>query len=45
VWAKRRQVQGFRQRSDWWMLRFFCWRLGKAGDLKKLFRFGPPKIG
>lgn len=43
--AKRRQVSEFRRRSDWWMLRFFCWRLGKAGDLKKLFKFGVPKIG
>jgi GT2 family glycosyltransferase len=45
VRAKRRQVQGFRQRGDGWMLRFFCWRLGRAGDLKKLFKFGAPKIG
>jgi GT2 family glycosyltransferase len=45
VRAKRRQVRGFRRHSDWWMLRFFCWRLGKAGELKKLSRFGPPKIG
>jgi GT2 family glycosyltransferase len=45
VRAKRRQVQGFRQRGDGWMLRFFCWRPGRAGDLKKLFKFGAPKIG
>ena len=45
VRAKRRQVQEFRQRGDGWMLRFFCWRLGRAGDLKKLFKFGAPKIG
>lgn len=42
---QRQQVRAFRRRGDWWMLRFFCWRLGKVGDLKKLLRFGPPKIG
>ena len=45
VFAKRRQVRGFRRRSDWWMLRFFCWRSGRIGDLKNVSRFGFPKIG
>ncbi len=45
VRAKRQQVQDFRRRGDGWMLRFFCWRPGRAGDLKKLFKFGAPKIG
>jgi GT2 family glycosyltransferase len=45
VRAKRREVRGFRRHGDGWMLRFFCWRPGRAGDLKKLLRFGPPKIG
>jgi GT2 family glycosyltransferase len=45
VRAKRRQIQSFRRHGDWWMLRFFCWRFGRGGDLKKIFRFGLPKIG
>ena len=45
VRAQRERVRSFRQRSDWWMLRFFCWRLGKAGDLKKILKFGLPKAG
>ena len=42
--AKRRQVQSFRRHGDWWMLRFLCCRLGRSGDLKKIFKFGLPKI-
>jgi GT2 family glycosyltransferase len=45
VRIKRKQVQNFRRHGDWWMTRFFCWRLGRAGDLKKILKFGPPKIG
>lgn len=45
VRAKRREVQRIRRHGDWWMLRFFCWRLGRWQDLKKLFKLGLPKIG
>ena len=45
VRAKRRQVQGFRRHGDWWMLRFFCCRPGRVGDLKKIFKLGLPKVG
>jgi len=45
VRTKRKQVRHFRQRSDWWMLRFFCWRSGRVGDLKNILKFGLPKIG
>jgi len=44
VRAKRRQVQSFRRHGDWWMLRFFCWRSGRIGDLKKIFKLGLPKF-
>ncbi|HEY5296776.1 MAG TPA: glycosyltransferase family 2 protein [Verrucomicrobiae bacterium] len=44
VRAKRKQVQGFRWHGDWWMLRFFCWRFGRSNDLKKILKFGRPKI-
>jgi hypothetical protein len=45
VRGKRRQVKIFRRRSDWWMLRFFCWRFGRWQDFKKILKFGRPKIG
>jgi GT2 family glycosyltransferase len=45
VRAKRKQVRHFRQHGDWWMLRFFRWRFGRSGELKKIFKFGLPKIG
>jgi GT2 family glycosyltransferase len=45
VRAQRRLVRGFRKHGDWWMLRFFCWRLGRWPDFKKVFKFGLPKIG
>ena len=45
VLARRRAVAEFRRHDDWWMLRFFCWRFGRWQDLKKLFKFGLPKIG
>lgn len=45
VSAQRRLARGFRQHSDWWMLRFFCWRLGRWPEFKKVFKFGLPKIG
>ncbi|MGH7975496.1 MAG: glycosyltransferase family 2 protein [Limisphaerales bacterium] len=44
VRTKRRQVQTFRKHGDWWMLRFFCWRFGRAVELKKILKFGLPKI-
>ena len=45
VRAKRQQVQDFGWRGDGWTPRFFYSWLGLAGDLKKLFKFGAPKIG
>jgi hypothetical protein len=45
VRAQRCQVRSFRRHGDWWMLRFFCWRLGRWQDFKKVFKFGLPEIG
>lgn len=45
VRSQRRLARGFRRHGDWWMLRFFCWRLGRWPDFKKVFKFGLPKIG
>ncbi len=42
VRAQRRQVQSYRQRSDFWMLRFFSFRLNRWDELEKVFRLGPP---
>ncbi len=44
VRAQRQRVKTFRRRSDWWMLRFFRWRLGCWREFKKLLKLGPPKI-
>jgi hypothetical protein len=42
--ARRRQVAGFRKRSDFWMLRFFRLRLNRWWEIKRLFRFGLPRV-
>jgi GT2 family glycosyltransferase len=44
VLAERKRVAGFRQRSDWWMLRFFRWRLNRWFEIKRLFQFGLPRV-
>ncbi|HXR03455.1 MAG TPA: glycosyltransferase family 2 protein [Verrucomicrobiae bacterium] len=40
----RRRIRGFRQRSDFWMLRFLRLRPSRWPELKRLFKFGPPKV-
>ncbi len=42
--AKRQQVAGFRQRGDFWMLRFLTWRFSRWDNYKTFFRLGLPKI-
>jgi GT2 family glycosyltransferase len=44
VREQRRLVKTFRRRGDWWLLRFFRFRLGLWRDVKKMFRLGRPKI-
>jgi len=41
---QRRRIASFRQRGDFWMLRFFSWRFGRWGEIKGIFRRGFPKI-
>jgi GT2 family glycosyltransferase len=40
----RRMVAGFRKRSDFWMLRFFKLRLNRMDEIKRMAKFGPPRV-
>jgi len=42
--AERRRVKSYRRRSDWQMLRFFCWPLNRWQELQNLRRYGLPKV-
>ena len=42
--AERRRIGQFRRRGDFWMLRFLCWRLNRWDELRRLRRFGAPKV-
>jgi len=44
VFAWRRQIRGFRQHGDFWMLRFLTWRVNRAYELKHVLRLGLPKV-
>lgn len=44
VREQRQQIKKYRKHGDWWMLRFFCWRLGRWREVEKLLKFGSPKI-
>jgi GT2 family glycosyltransferase len=44
VVAERRRLRPLRCRSDWWMLRFFRWRLNRWDELARAWRLGLPKI-
>jgi len=40
----RRRIAGFRQRGDFWMLRFFRLRPSRWDEVKRLFTVGVPKV-
>jgi GT2 family glycosyltransferase len=40
----RRRIRGFRQRGDFWMLRFLRLKPGRWAEVKRLFKYGPPKV-
>jgi len=40
----RRRIAGFRQRSDFWILRFLRLRPSRLTELQRLFTLGAPKI-
>ena len=41
---QRKMVAGFRQHSDFWMLRFFKFRLNRWDEVKRTMKFGPPRV-
>ena len=44
VARKRREIAAFRKRSDFWMLRFFKLRLNRWDEVKRMLKFGPPRV-
>jgi len=40
----RRRIRGFRQRGDFWMLRFLRLKPARWAEVKRLVKFGPPKV-
>lgn len=44
VLTERRRMRQFRRRSDFWMLRFLRWRFNRWDELRRVLRFGLPKI-
>jgi GT2 family glycosyltransferase len=44
VRQQRKMIAAFRQRSDFWMLRFFKLRLNRWDEVKRAFKFGLPHV-
>lgn len=44
ILAERQRVRQFRQRGDFWMLRFLQPRLNRWRELRRFHRFGVPKV-
>lgn len=44
VFEWRRRIRKFRRRGDFFMLRFLKFRPARWDDVKRMFRFGPPKV-
>jgi GT2 family glycosyltransferase len=44
ILRERRRIRQFRRRSDWQMLRFLSWRFNRWYEVKRLLRFGLPKV-
>ena len=40
----RKKIKGFRQRSDFWMLRFLSFKPARLGELGQVFTLGMPKV-
>lgn len=40
----RRRIRGFRQRGDFWMLRFLRLKPSRWDEVERLFKFGAPKV-
>jgi hypothetical protein len=41
---QRKSVASFRKHSDFWMLRFFKFRLNRWDEAKRTLKFGPPRV-
>lgn len=44
ILAERKRIAAFRQRSDFWMLRFFRLRPNRWFEIKRVFKFGFPRV-
>ena len=44
VRAERKRIRRWRRRSDVWMLRFLRRRFNRWDELKRMIRYGPPKV-
>jgi hypothetical protein len=44
VSAERKRLASLRQRSDWWMLRFFRWRFNRWEEFLRFRRHGLPQV-
>lgn len=40
----RTRIRTFRRRSDFWMLRFLHWQPNRWPEIKRIFKFGFPKV-
>ena len=44
VSRERKRVASFRRHSDFWMLRFFKLRLNRWDEIKRMMKFGAPRV-
>jgi len=45
VVSERKRIAVFRRHGDFWMLRFFRLKLNRCSEIRRLFRFGTPRVG
>jgi hypothetical protein len=44
ILSSRLRVRVFRQHSDFWMLRFFSFRLSRWDEIRNILKLGLPKV-
>ncbi len=44
IWRERKKIAAYRKHSDFWMLRFFRLRLNRWFEIKRIARFGLPRV-
>jgi hypothetical protein len=42
--SERKRIASFRKRSEFWMLRFLRLRLNRWDEVKRVFKFGLPRV-